>query len=143
MAKSKGGRPAWRPTAKERETVKALTSYGISQEAICAVLKVTRITLTKHCKHELACGVAEANAAVAASMFRMATKAPYSVRFSAAKFWLAARAGWRDVDKPEPLVAMMPLAELSDEAWQQLCALNKFDPDSHKVVQFPATAHRR
>jgi hypothetical protein len=53
MAKSKRGRPAWQPTAKERETVKAMTSYGISQDAICAVLKVTRATLEKHCRHEL------------------------------------------------------------------------------------------
>jgi hypothetical protein len=144
MAKSKGGRPAWQPTAKERGTVKAMTSYGISQDAICAVLKVTRATLEKHCRHELASGAAEATVKVAASMFAMALRGPYAVRFQAAKFWLAARAGWRDTDRAEPLVAMMPLSNLSDEAWRQLCAVNKFDPDGQsKVVQFPATARRR
>ena len=143
MTKGKRGRPTWQPTAKEQETVKTMTSYGISQEAICATLKVTRATLAKHFKYELACGAADANAKVAAAMLTMATRAPYAVRFQAAKFWLAARAGWRDVDRPEPLVAMMPLAELSDEAWRQLCAVNKFDPDNHKVVPFPTVARRR
>jgi hypothetical protein len=35
-------RPAWKPTAKEREAVKTMTGYGIPQDAICAILKVTR-----------------------------------------------------------------------------------------------------
>ena len=138
MAKGKRGRPTWQPTAKERETVKTMTSYGISQEAISATLKVTRATLEKHCRHELATGAADATAKVAASMFWMAISGPYTVRFMAAKFWLAARSGWRDVDKPEPLVPMLPLSQVSDDAWRQLCAINKFDPDGqHKVVPFP------
>jgi hypothetical protein len=144
MAKSKGGRPPWQPTAKERETVKAMTGYGISQDAICAVLKVTRATLEKHCRHELDSGAAEAIGKVAASMLAMALRGPYTVRFQAAKFWLAARAGWRDTDRAEPLVAMMPLSNLSDEEWRRICAANKFDPDGQgKVVEFPARAQRR
>ena len=39
-------------------------------------------------------------------MYRMAIQGPYSVRYQAAKFWLAARAGWRDTDRAEPLLAM-------------------------------------
>ena len=77
-------------------------------------------------------------------MFAMAIRGPYSVRFQAAKFWLAARAGWRDTDRAEPLVAMMTLSDLSNEAWRQLCAVNKFDPDGQsKVVRFPTAAQRR
>jgi len=77
-------------------------------------------------------------------MYRMAIRGPNAVRFQAAKFWLAARARWRDTDRAEPLVAMMPLSDLSDEAWRQLCAANRFDPDgSSKVVPFPTTARRR
>jgi len=76
-------------------------------------------------------------------MYRMAIRGPYAVRFQAAKFWLAARAGWRDTDRGEPLVAMMPLSDLSDEAWRQLCAVNKFDPDGQsKVVPFPMPRRR-
>jgi hypothetical protein len=86
---SRRGRPAWKPTAKEHETVKTLTGYGIPQDAICAILKVTRPTLEKRCRLELDTGAADANAQVAASMFRMATKGPYSVRFSPRSI------GWR------------------------------------------------
>src|SRR4051794_13171425 len=89
-------RPTWKPTAKERETVKLMTGYGIPQNAICAVLKTTKPILEKHCRHELDTGPADANAIVAASMFRMPTKGPYSVRFQAAKYWLACRANWRE-----------------------------------------------
>jgi hypothetical protein len=66
------GRP-WQPTAKDRELVKSMTAYGIPQNAICAVLKITRPTLERRCRQELDTGLAEANAVVAGSMFRMAT----------------------------------------------------------------------
>ena len=71
--------------------VKTLTGYGIPQDAICAILKITRPTLEKPCRVELDTGAADADAQVAGSMLRMATKAPYSVRFQAAKFWLPSR----------------------------------------------------
>lgn len=143
MAKSRG-RPAWQPTAKDRETVRTLAGYGVTQDKIAAMLRITDRTLRKYCRDELDTGATEANAQVAQSMYRMAIRGPYSVRFQAAKFWLAARAGWRDTDRAEPLVAMMPLSELSEEAWRQLCAVNKFNPDGQsKVVQFPTTARRR
>jgi hypothetical protein len=111
------------------------------QDRIAQVLRIAEKTLRKHCRDELA---TEANAQVAKSMYRMAIRSPYSVRYQAAKFWLAARAGWRDTDRAEPLVAMMSLSDLSDEAWRQLCAVNKFDPDGpSKVIQLPTTARRR
>jgi hypothetical protein len=143
MAKS-GGRPSWQPTVKDRETVRTLAGCGVAQDRIAQVLHIAEKTLRRHCRDELATGATEANAQVARSMYRMAIRGPYSVRFQAAKFWLAARAGWRDTDRAEPLVAMLPLSDLSDEAWRQLCAVNKFDPDGQsKVVQFPTTARRR
>jgi hypothetical protein len=142
MAKS-GGRPSWQPTVKDRETVRTLAGYGVAQDKIAQVLHIAEKTLRRHCGDELATGATEANAEVAKSMYRMAIRGPYSVRFQAAKFWLAARAGWRDTDRAEPLVAMMPLSDLSDEAWRQLCAVNKFDPDGQrKVVPFPAARRR-
>ena len=131
-------------TVKDRETVRTLAGYGVAQDRIAQVLRVAEKTLRRHCRDELATGATEANAQVARSMYQMAIRGPYGVRFQAAKFWLAARAGWRETDRAEPLVAMMPLSNLSDEAWHQLCAVNKFDPDGQsKVVQFPATARRR
>ena len=84
----------WKPTAKDRATVKTMTGYGISQLEICAVLGITKPTLEKRCRLELDTGAADANAQVAASMFRMATKGPYSVRFQAANSgWPAGQSG--------------------------------------------------
>ena len=66
-------RPVWKPTAKERETVKAMTGYGIPQHEIAATLRISKPTLEKHCRVELNTGAADANTKVARSMFRMAT----------------------------------------------------------------------
>lgn len=124
--------------------MRSLAGYGVAQDKIAQVLDVSEKTLRRHCRQELDTGATEANAQVAQSMYQMATRGPYAVRFQAAKFWLMARAGWRDVDKPEPLVALAPLSDLSDAAWRQLCAANKFDPDaqSRKVVPFPTARWR-
>jgi hypothetical protein len=92
-------RPVWQPTPKDRELVKAMTAYGISQDAICAVLKVSRPTLEKRCRVELDTGAAEANTKVAQSMYQMALRAPYATRYQAARYWLACRGGWCDGDR--------------------------------------------
>jgi hypothetical protein len=142
----KRGRPAWEPTTKDRELVKAMTAAGISQEAICAVLKITRPTLEKRCRHELDTGAADANATVAASMFRMATKGPYSVRFQAAKYWLACRARWRDEDRRDDLwVYTRPLGELSDAEFNYVLVANGMEPMDlgDGVVPFPHRPRRR
>ena len=105
-------RQLWQPTDEQRATVKAMTAYGIRQEAICAVLGVSHPTLEKHCRNELDTGLAQANATVAASLFRMATKGPYSVRFHAARYWLACRAGWIESQRLE---IVRPVSEMSVE----------------------------
>ena len=76
-----------------------MVAVGIAQLNICQAFRISEKTLRKHCRAEIAGGAVDANLAVGRSMYAMATKGPYSVRFSAAKYWLAARAGWRDVDK--------------------------------------------
>ena len=105
-------RQLWQPTDEQRATVKTMTAYGIRQEAICAVLGVSHPTLEKHCRNELDTGAAQANATVAASLFRMATKGPYSVRFHAARYWLACRAGWKETSTIE---IVKPVSEMSVE----------------------------
>ena len=102
-------RQLWQPTDEQRATVRAMTAYGIRQEAICAVLGVSHPTLEKHCRNELDTGLAQANATVAASLFRMATKGPYSVRFHAARYWLACRAGWKETSTIE---IVKPVSEM-------------------------------
>jgi hypothetical protein len=73
-----------------------MVGYGIPELEICAVLGISKPTLERRLRVELDTGVAQANATVAESMYQMATKGPYSVRFSAAKYWLACRAGWKE-----------------------------------------------
>jgi hypothetical protein len=133
--------------------VKAMASYGISQDAICAMLNVTRPTLERRCRHELDTGLAEANAMVGKSMFRMAVNGPYSVRFQAAKYWLACRAGWRDIERPMPLGALVPIGEMTNDELNMVLRINGLptldDPapppltGTDAVVPFPHQPPRR
>jgi 5-hydroxyisourate hydrolase-like protein (transthyretin family) len=110
-----------------------MTAVGIPQDQICAVLKINLKTLRRHCRQELDCGATEANAMVGQSMFRMATAGPYSVRFQAAKYWLACRAGWRDVERPMSLAALVPVSAMSNEELNAVLRVNGLpaidDPD--------------
>ena len=83
-----------KPTEEQRKTVKAMTAYGIKQDKIAAVLSISDVTLRLHYAHELDTAEAEANAAVAQSLFTMATKGK---NVAAAIFWLKTRAGYREV----------------------------------------------
>ena len=87
------GRPAWRPSSKDREAVRMMTAVGVDQEQICRFFKITQKTLRKHCRDEIDSGVAEATLAVGRSMYQMALRAPYATRFQAARYWLACRGG--------------------------------------------------
>jgi hypothetical protein len=137
----------WQPTAKDRETVKWMAAYGIPQEAICALLKVTKPTLEKRCRLELDTGAAEANAKVAESMYAMATRGPYAVRFQAARYWLACRGGWRDGDRVTFVSVPKASFEMDDaeitaliareEAYQEAC--EKAAANGTTVVPFPHT----
>lgn len=85
--------PKHKPTDEQRKTVKAMTAYGITQERISAVVGIHHETLRIHYRHELDTAEAEANAAVAQSLFNMATKGK---NVAAAIFWLKTRAGYRE-----------------------------------------------
>lgn len=95
---SRKGRPKFEPSDKDRAVVKAMTGYGICQDEVARVVGVSDKTLRKHFKAELATAATEANAAVAQSMFQMATKGKQVL---AGIFWLKARAGWRETVQVE------------------------------------------
>ena len=90
--KRKRGRPAFQPTDEQRETVQAMTSYGIPEREIAAVIGVSQKTITKYFPEERATGTAKANAQVAQSLFKQAVEG----NVGAACFWLKTRAGWRE-----------------------------------------------
>jgi len=94
-------RPEYEPTAKDRATVQTMAAYGISQAEISAVVGCDEKTLRKHFRQEIDTAATQANARVAAALFKKATgDGPSSV--SAAIFWLKARAGWTEI-KEEPI----------------------------------------
>ncbi|TPG38056.1 hypothetical protein EAH89_29565 [Roseomonas nepalensis] len=92
------GRPAFAPTEKDRSTVKAMAGFGIPEVEIAKILSIDPKTLRKYFPHELDVGHVEANAKVAANLFRRATGDGREAVI-AAIFWLKCRAGWREQDK--------------------------------------------
>ena len=88
-------RPEYRPTEKDRSAVQTMAAYGIPQCDIAAVVGCDEKTLRKHFRQELDTAATQANARVAAALFKKATgDGPSSV--AAAIFWLKARAGWQE-----------------------------------------------
>ena len=88
-------RPEYQPTDKDKSAVQTMAAYGIPQPDIAAVVGCDEKTLRKHFRQELDTAATQANARVAAALFKKATSdAPSSV--AAAIFWLKARAGWVD-----------------------------------------------
>jgi hypothetical protein len=89
MAKSRG-RPQWKPTSADRRFVGAMAAGGIDQNRIAAALGIAPKTLRRHCREALDSGAERATARVVAAMLHMATKAPYAVRYQAARFCCSA-----------------------------------------------------
>lgn len=98
----KPGRPAYNPTEKDRTTVKTMSAFGIPDYQIAKVIGIDPKTLRKHFWAELEVGHVEANAKVAASLYKKATGEGREA-VVAAIFWLKARAGWRDRPPAEDL----------------------------------------
>ena len=91
-------RAAYQPTDKDREIVKAMASYGISQEDIGNVIGVSHTTLRKYFESEIATAAIQANAKVAETCYAMAVSGQHP---AATFFWLKTRAGWRETDRQE------------------------------------------
>lgn len=94
-------RPSFSPNEEQRQRVKALAGYGLSQEQIAAAMSIgSTATLRKHFRDELQRGPLEAQATVRRSLFRMASSGRHP---AATMFWLKTRAGWSEQGKvPEP-----------------------------------------
>ena len=56
---NEGGRPEFRPTNEQRQTVRLCKADGWSDERIAVILGIARNTLTKHFAHELEHGADE------------------------------------------------------------------------------------
>lgn len=100
MAKGKGGRPHFRPTDEDRQTVRKLAGYGLTQEQIAQVIvnpstnkPISVDTLHKSMGTEFHEGHVTASAKVARTAFQMAVsgEAP-----AMTMFWLKTQCKWRE-----------------------------------------------
>ncbi|MEI5998244.1 hypothetical protein H3V53_13830 [Paraburkholderia bengalensis] len=117
------GRPAYKPTDRDREQVKMLSGMGIDGANIAALLGISEPTMRKYFRRELEIGYVQANAQVAQSLFRQATD-KNKPNVVAAIFWMKTRAGWVEA-KPEE--ATKGKKDVQKEAAQKV-ARGKFAP---------------
>lgn len=86
---------AYEPTDIARAEVKALVSFGNTQDQIATYLDIDKKTLEKYYRRELDTAMIQANAQVAKRLFH---KAVTQDDLSAQIFWLKTRARWRTAD---------------------------------------------
>jgi hypothetical protein len=80
------------PTDESRRLARTLSGVGVTQDNIAVMLGITKPTLHAHYRRELDLGMAEANAKVAGSLFKMVEEG----NVAAAIFWLKVRCGWSE-----------------------------------------------
>jgi DNA-binding transcriptional regulator YdaS (Cro superfamily) len=91
-------RPPHEPTDKDRLTVKVMVGGGLDQTAIAGVLGISKPTLRKHYKREIAMAANEAHGMVSASLYRMATAGK---NVAAAIWWEKTRRGFSETMRVE------------------------------------------
>ena len=71
-----GQQAPWEPTDEQRNTIRALATFGLPHENIATVIGVDKQTLYKHCRPEIDEGMARGNMAIGQSLFQQATGRP-------------------------------------------------------------------
>lgn len=103
IGKEKGksaGRPAHKPTDKDRKIVSFASAIGLTQDQIGGLIGIHDETLRVYYRDELDFGTASANMKVGQNLFNIATGSTPQAA-SAAMFWMKTRAGWREVVRQE------------------------------------------
>lgn len=97
LTKRPAHRPEHIPSDKDRLTVKVMVAGGIEQIHIAGVIGISRPTLRKHYKRELAIGATEINGLVVAEHIKRIRAGD----FKAIQWWEQARMGWSETTKVE------------------------------------------
>jgi hypothetical protein len=84
------------PGDRERGLVEGMSAYGETAPNIASVLRISIATLTKFYRKELDVAAIQANAKVAANLYRMATSTTHKNAAASAMFWMKTRAHWRE-----------------------------------------------
>ena len=100
MPRTLSGEPGHKPTAASKEQVAELMAFGITQETICKILKISLPTLHKYYRHELDTGKDIAVQKVARNLFNIAT-GESKAAVTAACFYLKTQGGWREKDRKD------------------------------------------
>lgn len=101
--RGKRGRPAYEPNVGDRARVLQMAGMGLREADIAAILTISEPTLRKYFKPELKAGHVKTNAAVAQTLYKIATDPTHPRAAVAAMFWLKCRAGWREApDRDAP-----------------------------------------
>ena len=97
--KRRPGRPAFAPTADDREKVEQLAGFGIPHEHIAALVcgGISRNALEKHFEAELVSGKAKANAQVGQTLFQKAIGGDTG----AAIWWSKTQMRWMETRRNE------------------------------------------
>ena len=95
-AKKKGGRPPYIPSEEHRTKLRLLVIIGVPIETIAEILGISKPTVYLHYKKDIETAAQEANAQVAANLFRQTKTNP-----AAAIFWMKTKCGWRERDSLE------------------------------------------
>ena len=97
------GHPRFDPTPEQRHQVELLAAYGLTHREVREFIlnpttgkPVSLRTLQRCFSSELRTGAVRAEVAVAANLFRIATRRRGRAAVRAAIFWLKSRAGWCD-----------------------------------------------
>ena len=104
------GRKPHEVTDKNRAQIEAMAGYGLPQDQIAKVMRISEATLKKYYAEELSRGAAVANSIVGEALFKQAR----SGNTTALIFWAKTRMGWKEtvgLEHTSPDGSMSPKAD--------------------------------
>ena len=133
----------YEPTDQERQTVEAMTAYGITEAEIAKIIGIAPKTLRKHFQQERENGASKANSKVAQFLYHAASGkalkdgASHSDCLKASMFWAKTRMQWRETNhyehtSPDGTMSPKPAIDarqLSDTALEEILDATNAETD--------------
>lgn len=90
--KRRPGRPSKEPSGEQRQQIETLAGYGLTEEEIASVMRLSIPSIKKYCKDEIYRGRNAAKTLVTQQLFSNIKKGKEASIF----FWLKCRARWSE-----------------------------------------------
>lgn len=90
--KKRPGRPSKEPNGEQRQQIETLAGYGLTEEEIASVMRLSIPSIKKYCKDEIYRGRNAAKTLVTQQLFSNIKKGKEASIF----FWLKCRARWSE-----------------------------------------------